>query len=211
MKKSVLIPIPEKVCSLCKTLKFASDYHRQTTSSTGLQSKCKLCHKSQREKRKHIEKIEAAERYQKNKAHHRAVANEYYKKYYAENREKIVAKSVEYNRKRYYSNPTHRLCHHFSNRIRATIQNKERNRAFSLLPYSKEDLISHLEAQFKDGMSWENYGDWHIDHKKPIAAFSFTQYQDEQFIECWSLENLQPLWALDNIKKGGRYEKTKEG
>lgn len=63
----------------------------------------------------------------------------------------------------------------------------------------------HLEKQFTEGMTWDNYGEWHVDHKKPMALFQFTSTDDEGFKECWKLENLQPLWGSDNLSKGTRY------
>ena len=52
-------------------------------------------------------------------------------------------------------------------------------------------------------MNWKNYGtDWHIDHKKPDCKFHYESVEDEGFKMCWSLCNLQPLWATENRKKG---------
>lgn len=65
--------------------------------------------------------------------------------------------------------------------------------------------MKHLEKQFTQGMTWENYGEWHVDHKKPMALFEFTSTDDEEFKECWKLDNLQPLWEKDNLSKGPRY------
>jgi hypothetical protein len=53
-------------------------------------------------------------------------------------------------------------------------------------------------------MSWENYGKWHIDHITPLSSFDIQNYNDENFKKCWSLENLQPLWAEDNLKKSNK-------
>ena len=74
---------------------------------------------------------------------------------------------------------------------------------FSRLKYTAEDLVMHLESNFQDGMSWSNYGKWHIDHIKPCALFDLTK--ELEFEECWSLKNLQPLWAVENMKKGASY------
>lgn len=71
--------------------------------------------------------------------------------------------------------------------------------------YSIEDLKAHLEIQFTDGMNWDNYGEWHVDHRRPASWFSFTSPSDLQFKECWSLNNLQPKWARDNTSKGNRF------
>jgi len=84
-------------------------------------------------------------------------------------------------------------------------EKKNGHRWEDLVGYTCEDLMSHLESQFKDGMSWGNKGDWHIDHIIPRSQFHFGSYNDSEFKECWSLENLQPLWSEDNLKK---YTKT---
>lgn len=60
----------------------------------------------------------------------------------------------------------------------------------------------HLERQFTPGMSWTNYGDWHIDHIKPLASFDLTDRV--QLLVACHFTNLQPLWAEENLKKGDR-------
>lgn len=72
------------------------------------------------------------------------------------------------------------------------------------LGYSPQELRKHLEKMFKDGMSWENYGDWHVDHILPVSSFNYQSENDAEFKECWGLSNLQPLWAHDNFTKGNK-------
>lgn len=79
------------------------------------------------------------------------------------------------------------------------IQNTKLN---EILPFTMEELIIDFSKKFKDGMSWSNHGKWHIDHIKPKYNIKFNNFTDESFIKCWSLENLQPLWACENMKKG---------
>jgi hypothetical protein len=64
------------------------------------------------------------------------------------------------------------------------------------------ELIVHLEKQFTKGMTWDNKGKWHIDHIKPLSMFDLTD--KKQFLEACNFMNLQPLWALDNIRKGNK-------
>jgi hypothetical protein len=73
--------------------------------------------------------------------------------------------------------------------------------AQKLLGCTFSDLITHLESRFLSGMSWENYGrqGWHIDHVIPCAAFDLSQPEQQRL--CFSYKNLQPLWALDNLRK----------
>lgn len=64
------------------------------------------------------------------------------------------------------------------------------------------ELKFYLEDRFKEGMTWKNYGDWHIDHIIPLASFDLTDR--EQFLKACHYSNLQPLWASENISKGKR-------
>ena len=66
------------------------------------------------------------------------------------------------------------------------------------------ELKRHLEDQFDDNMSWDNYGldGWHIDHIVPLASFNLTD--EDQFKKACHYTNLQPLWAKDNLSKGSK-------
>ena len=75
-----------------------------------------------------------------------------------------------------------------------------------LVGYTLHDLMKHLKKQFKPGMTWSNYGEWHVDHVVPRSAFNFTKYTHLDFKRCWALKNLQPLWGNDNLKKGALVE-----
>ncbi len=68
---------------------------------------------------------------------------------------------------------------------------------------SAAELMTHLERQFKPGMSRENYGEWHVDHKRPLASFDLSD--PEQFKTAWHYTNLQPLWAAENLAKGATW------
>ncbi len=84
---------------------------------------------------------------------------------------------------------------------------KKTRKTFPALGYTVAELMAHLEAQFVDGMNWDNYGSvWHIDHKRPASWYSFESMDDQAFKECWGLDNLQPMFAFDNISKGNRWE-----
>lgn len=99
-----------------------------------------------------------------------------------------------------------RLSSSISRRIRAVIGNKKDGAHWpDILGYSYDDLKNHLESRFKEGMTWSNYGvfGWHIDHIKPISSFDIKDIGDQSLKDCWSLENLQPLWCRDNWSKGG--------
>jgi len=71
------------------------------------------------------------------------------------------------------------------------------------LGYKKRELIERISGLFTHGMTWDNYGDWHIDHIKPINAFLKEGVEDVMIINA--LSNLQPLWAKDNLRKGDKF------
>ena len=75
-------------------------------------------------------------------------------------------------------------------------------RTMSLVGCSIAELRAHLEAKFTRGMSWDNYGEWHIDHIKPCAAFDLSSEREQRV--CFHFTNLQPLWAQDNMRKGAK-------
>lgn len=81
---------------------------------------------------------------------------------------------------------------------------KKGRRWETIVGYTLNELKEHLEKQFKEGMSWNNRGDWHIDHKIPVTAFYFDEPDDIDFKRCWALSNLQPLWAAENISKSNK-------
>lgn len=64
-------------------------------------------------------------------------------------------------------------------------------------------LKNHLQRRFKKGMSWQNFGEWHIDHIKPMAHFNLLDVKEQY--ECCNYKNLKPMWAFDNLSKGARY------
>lgn len=111
----------------------------------------------------------------------------------------IAEKARKYRKE----NPRVRVDDRMSAMIRQALQAKKAGRAWeSLVGYTVETLMQHLEINFLPGMSWENMGEWHIDHIKPRSSFHYESEYDEDFKECWKLENLRPLWALDNLRKG---------
>lgn len=100
-----------------------------------------------------------------------------------------------------------RIANSMRARLNAAIKKHvDLKKGFSDLGYGKEELCAHLESMFADGMTWENYGLWHIDHIRPCASFDLTNTDD--FNECWALSNLQPLWAEDNLRKSAKYERA---
>lgn len=78
-----------------------------------------------------------------------------------------------------------------------------------LLGCSVGDFKKHIEAQWSEKMNWDNHGTyWHIDHIRPLVSFDMT-ITEEQF-KAFHFSNTQPLIALDNLRKGGRWDSGEE-
>lgn len=177
--------IKYKRCSICKIRKSLDEFHNNINLPEGKDYRCKSC------KKQHDEKPEI-----------RARRREFTKKWDQENREY----KNQYMNNRYHENIKVKISVCFSSIMYYSLKKckyqKEDQHWETLIDYTLEQLMLHLETQFDDKMTWDNYGSyWQIDHIVPISAFNFTSYEDEAFKRCWSLQNLRPLHHLENKKK----------
>ena len=119
------------------------------------------------------------------------------KKHQQDNREKINQHCLD----RYHTDIHYRLMCCLRARVRMAMkQGVKPCSTTDALGCSTQELRVWLESKFTDGMTWDNYGQWHIDHEVPVAWFDLTNA--EQFKTACHFTNLQPLWARDNIVKG---------
>lgn len=122
------------------------------------------------------------------------------RKWNRENNDKVRAHGVKRR-----ADPKYRIEASFRARLHQTLTRGSKNAPmFALLAYSSHELRARIASQFLPGMSWENYGDWHIDHIVPLSAFRYSTPGDPDFRRAWALTNLQPLWAQDNFRKHAR-------
>lgn len=134
--------------------------------------------------------------YEKNKEQRK----EYMKKWNKKNKEWRNEYMVKWNKR----NPFQRFVRSNLRRMSGSLTGERKVRIESLVGYTQEQFIKHIESQFKVRMSWCNRSEWHIDHIKPIKAFIDEGITDPKIINA--LGNLQPLWAKDNLSKGAKYE-----
>lgn len=157
-------------CNTCFVQKELSEFPKRKDSTYGVRLKCKVCQAAYQKAHKN-----------KNIAYYR----NYWKEYFA---------------KRYTTEIQFKL----RNRIRKTASrypaSKGKWSSTKSLGCTSDELRVYLESKFSEGMSWENYGKWHIDHIKPLSKFDLND--ELQFNEACHYTNLQPLWAIDNIMKG---------
>lgn len=128
------------------------------------------------------------------------------KQYNAEYRKKNRSKLNKYYRERRINDTEFKINTYMRNMIGRIV-----NRGYDktkptceILGYDTKDLMCHIESQFIDDMSWSNYGDWHIDHIIPVVKWLEVGVDDPKVINA--LDNLQPLWAKDNLSKGSKIQ-----
>lgn len=127
---------------------------------------------------------------------------EYNKRYYekAETKQRIK----NYRKERAENEPLYKLTLNIRKRISATFRlsgYKKGSKTEVILGCSFEHFREYIENKFKEGMCWENYGEWHLDHIVPISL----AINEAQVYELNHYMNFQPLWEGDNLSKGNRF------
>lgn len=190
--------IEYRICSKCDKEKEENEVNfrlcRYVSGIVYFKSFCKICEKQSNKDfaRKHSEE---RKQYQRNYT----IQNPEYKKNY-----RIINKNKinEKERLRRQNNINFKLKKNVSRAISHAIF-KNGNSTIKYLSYTIDELKKHLENQFDDKMTWDNYGSyWHIDHIIPHSMFKYFSMEDEAFKECWALTNLRPLEAEQNKLDG---------
>ncbi|MCK5613544.1 hypothetical protein KAR91_67360 [Candidatus Pacearchaeota archaeon] len=140
------------------------------------------------------------------KEHKRSIARAWYHR----NAHRTRGAARQRHKDKYKNDLSYRVNELIKSQLRkCMVKDRPIGKYYDVLGYTTDDLLSHLESLFADGMSWENQGKWHIDHRTPKSWFNLLNADGsinyKEVRECWSLKNLQPLWAVDNIAKGNRY------
>ena len=156
--------------------------------------------------------------------------NDRKKQYYQDNKERLNECSKQYNqthkeeRKQYHQDNKAKFNEYLKNKrkndivfaLRCNVSSqvsmalkrnsgsKQGKSLMKYLPYTIEQLKEHIEKQFEPWMSWENYGEWHIHHIYPHSKLPYDSMMHPNFLKAWALENLQPLEASENIRKGNK-------
>ena len=151
-------------------------------------------------------------------------------KYYQENKDTILKQQAgyqikwrktergsewtkQYQKNRIINDENYRLIKNLRSRLWYVMVGKSKSAStIELLGCSIEDLKTHLEKLFQEGMTWENYGNpngdhtegWHVDHIRPCASFDLSDPIEQR--ECFYYTNLQPLWGRDNLSKGDKWD-----
>jgi hypothetical protein len=186
-----------KLCSKCKIDKFISEYSKDKNRSDGYGVYCKECRRIIYQSKSELIKEKS-------------------KKYYHNNKEKNHEKILERNRLWRKNNPTYttdrkkidptfKIIKNVRRRLNRFINFSyftKRSTTIYLIGCSPKELKSFLEKKFIGNMSWENYGEWHIDHIIPLSSAK----TEEELNKLCHYTNLQPLWAKDNLRKSNKLD-----
>lgn len=166
-----------KVCTKCKIEKEVTEFHKRKIKKDGLSSSCKDCFKQYYQANKEHIKETSRKWLQANKEHHN-----------------------EYRRKRKKTDALYKMKGNLRTRTSLVFRNKgysKNTKTQEMLGVDWEVTKQYIERQFKKGMSWNNYGEWHIDHIIPLASANTP----ERLKKLCHYTNLQPMWAVDNLIK----------
>jgi hypothetical protein len=206
-----------KTCTKCKKELSVDLFRKDKTKKDGLSPSCKECkskvdlvytNKNKEKIKKYTElnkerKVEYDRLYRlENSEKRRESLNNYYLK----NKDKLLQKRNESRQKRINEDPLYR----FNLSIRSLISKSfKRGKNKFIKNMSSEEILNcsidhfreYISSMFKDGMSFDNYGKWHLDHIKPVS----TAKDEEEMIELNHYKNFQPLWAKENLMKNSKY------
>lgn len=199
----------EKICKSCNIFKKLNEFHKSSISKDGHKPICKVCKKEQRHK-EYINNKDHQDNLNKlwKKTHKERMSilnkrynekrKEYLKQYRINNRKR----RAELQKNRLKNNPNYNITSKLRHRLGMALKSqnvRKTNKALELLGCTLEEFRLHLQSQFKRGMSWKNYGKWHIDHIKPCAKFNLKELDQQKM--CFHYSNMQPLWANENQSK----------
>lgn len=197
-----------KTCSKCKVEKELSEFNKSKTREDGLRWSCRSCDKNyslvnkeyykQYRKQYYLDNKEKAKQYHLDNKDKIAKIN---KQWYLDNREKVNEKV----RNRKQTDLFFKLKCNIRNSIYIQMKKQgysKTSKTQQILGCDFETFKAHLEKQFTKGMNWNNQGEWHLDHIYPVSLAK----DEAHLIELNHYTNFQPLWAIDNLKKGNKIQ-----
>jgi hypothetical protein len=203
----------KKRCSKCGKRKALIDFHRDGRLKSGVRADCKQCVIERRSQYRADNAVKVREQKRQHYRRNRDEIRAKQKAYYDENVQQILAHKRKYMRRKWRDDPCWRLRKIVGTAVYEAIRQRGGSKAGQSvtkhLPYSAEELVQHLEAQFEPWMSWDNWGKpkqagqrtWEIDHIIPQSELPYDSFEHPNFMKCWALSNLRPLDARANLER----------
>lgn len=202
----------EKLCTKCGTVKDLKESYKQKNTKDGLKTQCKSCiiayGKLWQETHKEQVNKKTARWRRDNREKHNSASKSWRKRF----PEKQLTSSAawrsnhrSYHKDRRKVDLSYKLSCYLRYRLRSSIKQNLKSGSFVRdLGCSIPEFKVYLEKQFKPGMSWDNWSanGWHIDHIIPLSKFNLSDRSE--FLKASHYTNMQPLWAVDNLRKGNK-------
>jgi hypothetical protein len=189
-----------KVCNKCNELKPFDDFYKRVNGS--IRADCKKCCNLRQTKQRKIRR-ETDDEYRKKKNILKRESKKRRMKTDDEYRKKENLRIENKNKRRMLSDPLYKFRKSLSGNIRDSFKRggfSKTSRTHKILGEEWLVIKEYFESKFTEGMSWENYGEWQIDHILPIS----TATCEEDIIRLNHYTNLQPLWKEDNLRKSNK-------
>jgi len=134
---------------------------------------------------------------------HKGERAAYFALYRKTHKAKIAAREADYRFSRRQNDLPFRISANLRTRLSVAVRNGQKSgSAVSDLGCTIPEFKEYIVSKFLTSMSWDNYGEWHLDHIRPLSSFDLTDR--EQFLAASHFTNYQPLWAKDNRRKGAK-------
>ena len=190
-----------KKCTNCRIEKSLYEFSKDITRSSGIQCWCKECVKNYKKVHYNKNRLEILFKQKKYTKLNKNRIKKYKSKYYQKYKKLINNKQINRRKTDICFKVTHNLRMRVVNSLKG---NSKSLPTMFLLGCEIDYLMYRLQEQFTKGMSWDNYGDWEVDHIKPCASFDLAVPKQQK--QCFNYLNLQPLWKKKNQEKGDKYE-----
>jgi hypothetical protein len=196
-----------KTCKNCNQEKELGLFFKDVRYKNGVKSNCKDCYVVLRQPKTREYFIRNKQRIYAKHKEYRETSKEQnsikHKEWIKNNKDKIRLSDRVYSKNRKRVDLNYKLKCNIRSKISYELKNNiKRKSTVDLLGCTVDKLRAHLESKFKEGMTWNNYGEWHIDHIKPCSMFDFSNKEHQ--VDCFHYTNLQPLWAKENIIKSNK-------
>lgn len=183
--------------------------HKEEREKYNLKNKAKRRHRRKQYNLDHKEEIKKynikrAKQHKKWRQENKERLRILKKEYYLKNKTKIDNYRNKWSKHKRKTDIRYKTTGVLRHRINQAIRGNTKSLPTMMLIGCEVDyLLFHLQSQFTEGMSWDNYGGWEIDHIRPCASFDLSKPEEQ--IKCFNYKNLQPLWAKDNLTKSAKW------
>jgi hypothetical protein len=190
----------QKYCWYCDKHLNTSLFHKSSKRPDGFQGMCKECHKKYRKQwmKDNLDDYKkTCQTWQKNNQYKIYIKNKLWRE---QNKEYFKKQQREYKANKRKIDDNFRITSNLRNRVLKAVKGINKSqKTMDLLGCEIDFFKKYIEQKFKDGMNWNNYGQWELDHIKPCCSFDLSNNIEQK--KCFHYSNIQPLWKQEHREK----------